>query len=1323
MANKAWWLNAQSFEFMQIKNKTVEKLADETKINEFIRNYFWVTERNIFTIYENLINFFLSVDELWRFKEDYKVFLEEEWWFLLDRILAWYSIDDQKLYDFVFEKLHLKKDVFGDKWMYIFTRSVFQNWWVERLFDEIKNIKTKWWEQYILWITQSLSKLVWPSVLKLLKDDIIKELQQQFENVSERDIEENYWFVIDWMLNKRIIEKNFQIIINKFNEYFHIKKIDIRYLLSEYEHFSEQIKDVNYEEKLKLRKQTVFKENQSVWRSMIKYLWNKNLLLYNSKNKTSVENRLKVLVWSKHSKEVIMISEKLNFFWKQTIWTSIYFDLLLDELEWLKIEYKKILNWEYTKEDIIRLLAEHKFDQKHFFWKLSKLFWWYSQIELSRKYESMLKDPENFYDINVLFDDIFQKIQKIEDLWIYQDDSIFRLWTSELLWDIMLTKLDKLETIIKNYKFNKKVVDVISDLYNNFDELKYLYFRNIINWRVWENIDMLSFCLREYESIKYNLFKKQESHSFAWQNKFSDFMVNYSVNKTILLKKYYDIKSIDKKLSFVDYFFSPSSKEQVNQLMNFLKIFELAKILHTEFDNLEIYLWEENEYIKNLRRLYNLSNWPVVYQKFRYFDSHRKNKKWKDKINNEYLEHTVNKDFFLVFKEASTNYKLVRKRLLWEFTQTQEIWWIEVWLNDLTKIFFDYVENNADSLNYCINFEKYINNVEEIDMISWLYFLLNSTWTSIELHDDFVMVYYWNNIFIFFTNPWFNTLNNITLLLEQKKDTKHIFIYCHINFYLYLTWLFNKNINIKWIQQNFKQVLLLSYYDDEISDITIFGWKMSNYAYFLVRKKWKYQKVWFKRSESIQDSFWFTLVEQVIENIIYMWWAVSSEKQSDTSIRFWWINYRIWIVKDWDRVWIVMRKAQNSQSWINLKKFMDENWLSYINRELSYKKESFRLYDTYDKEDVDTMLSYVMTTNWLICISWSTWSWKSVSMRNFLNHVYEESLKLNVWRKIATFEDPIEAENRNFMQFNFKKNELPRAILAIKRIDLDDCLIWEIRDYEMIVWVLEALDTVWCYTTMHSPTVGSALFLLKKWCVSAKVDLVDILYALKVLMAQKLTFYLKEKYHWPDQRLQEVQLWRINLIEEGSIQEKELLDRIQMLTAWTLWKDINYWTVKRRVLKWDKDVSEYHKSIIMTEQLTRYIIQQLIKKWILVDTFKEQVTRRKVYYEMIDKVKIKLEFNILYSVLSWENVTWQELQEDELDINKLMIKILRKTREQRALEDFFRWLLSYNDLLQFSQEYFILVLRIMYIKNWVKDKKTADEFIEKLLSWDQEAVK
>lgn len=1310
------WLNNSSFEFMQIKNKTVEKIADETKINEFIRNYFDVNERQILNIYENLINFFFSIDELWKFKEDFKVFLEEEWWFLLDKILAWYSVDDQKLYDFVFEKLHLKRDEFWNKWMYIFTRSVFQDWWVERLFNEIKRIKDNWRDQYIYWITQSLSLLIWPSVLKLIKNDIVKELQKQFENVSEKDIIENYWFVIEWMLNKRIIEKNFQTIINKFSEYFQLKWIDISMLIKWYEEFSDLMRNMNYWDILNQKREEYLKINSWVWKSFQKYISNKNLLTFNTQNKQKVEQQLIWLVWQKKAKEIVTLSEKMSSFQKQTIWSSIYFDILIDELKLLLQEYKKVLWKKYSKEEIFQKLEENKFNQWTFFWKLNNLFQWYTKRELDKKIDELLKEPENFYDINVLFDDLFQKISKIEDLWIYQDDSIFKLDTTQILQDILLTKYEKLNIILDNYLFNKRIIDTLWWLYNHFDDIKYVYFKKLIQWNKWKNIDFLWFCLQEYEKIKLWVFRKQlKFKRFVNKNKFSEFIIHYTTFNTRDLNKHFNLLDINKRIAFIDYFFSPSSREQVNQLINFLKIFQLADILHTQFDNIEIFIWK-NEYIDNLKKLYNLKNWPVVYKKFINTTKKNLNSKWKEKLNSEYLQWCVNSDFYKKFKQESKNYELDIKRFKEQFTITRELWSIEKWMNSLTKIFFNYLEKNENSLDYCLYFERFINNVEEIDMISWLYFLLNSTGTTIESHDDFVLVYYWNNIFVFFTNPWFNTLNNITLLLEQKKDTKHIFVYCHINFYLYLTWLFNKNINVKWIQQNFKNVLLLSYYDDEISDITIFWWKSSNYAYFLVRKKGKYQKVWFKRSESIQDSFWFWLIENVIENIIYMWWSVSSEKQSDTSIRFWWINYRIGIVKDWDRVWIVMRKAQNSQSWIDLKKFMDENWLSYMNRELSYKKESFWLYQTYDKEDVDTMLWYVMSTTWLICISWSTWSGKSVSMRNFLNHVFEESLQKNVWRKISTFEDPIEAENRNFMQFNFKKNELPRAILAIKRIDLDDCLIWEIRDYEMIVWILEALDTVWCYTTMHSPTVWSALFLLKKWCTAAKVDLVDILYALKILMAQKLTFYLKEQYHDQDIRLQQVDMWNINIIEKNTLQEYEINEKIKMLTVWTLWKDINYWLLKEKIANNDPSVTDYQKSLIFTEEITKYIISKLIEKWILVYSFKEWVVRRKVYYEMIDKVKIKLEFNILYSVLTWENVTGKELQEDELDINKLMIKILRKTREQRALEDFFRWKLWYNNLMEFSQEYMILVLRVMYIKNRVIDKESADKFIEKLLN-------
>ena len=77
--------------------------------------------------------------------------------------------------------------------------------------------------------------------------------------------------------------------------------------------------------------------------------------------------------------------------------------------------------------------------------------------------------------------------------------------------------------------------------------------------------------------------------------------------------------------------------------------------------------------------------------------------------------------------------------------------------------------------------------------------------------------------------------------MESKKDFEHVFIYTHVNFYLYLTSIFRKNINVKGMQQNFKQLLLLSFYDDDISDITIFGDKDVNICYFLVRKKGKYQ--------------------------------------------------------------------------------------------------------------------------------------------------------------------------------------------------------------------------------------------------------------------------------------------------------------------------------------------------------------------------------------------------------------------------------------------------------------------------------------------------
>ena len=171
---------------------------------------------------------------------------------------------------------------------------------------------------------------------------------------------------------------------------------------------------------------------------------------------------------------------------------------------------------------------------------------------------------------------------------------------------------------------------------------------------------------------------------------------------------------------------------------------------------------------------------------------------------------------------------------------------------------------------------------------------------------------------------------------------------------------------------------------------------------------------------------------------------------------------------------------------------------------------------------------------------------------------------------------------------------------------------------------------------------------------------------------------------------------------------------MNFLTRGTLGKDINYNELKEKYLQNENSVSEYQRNVLKTEELSVYLFKELIKKGTLKYVIKDAVARRKVYYEMIDRVKMKLEFNLMYSVLTGENIIGRPIREDEADINKLMIKLLRKTREQRALEDFFKGYLDWNNLSQYSKEYFILVLHRMFEKNGVKSYADIDKFIVKL---------
>lgn len=324
-------------------------------------------------------------------------------------------------------------------------------------------------------------------------------------------------------------------------------------------------------------------------------------------------------------------------------------------------------------------------------------------------------------------------------------------------------------------------------------------------------------------------------------------------------------------------------------------------------------------------------------------------------------------------------------------------------------------------------------------------------------------------------------MNEIVLYLQEDhvKNTNHIFIYSDMNFYSFLSNRLKTRINSTWMNQVFAKLMKFSHYFTEMSDWTIYWNKNYNICYILVRINWLYKNFWIKKWWVIETVFPYSVIEDTISSIIALWWQIWWWKQSDTAITFWWLKYRLWIWKDWDRIVLVARRNWAVDVNVDVEKFLEDEWIVLTVKKLNYQKEQFTLQQTFQQDDIDVLLNYADQKKWLMIISWQTWSWKSVAMRNLLNYIFEKAQQRWFYRKIATFEDPIEVENPNYIQLEATKSELTKMLLFVKRADLDDALVWEIRNHEMLPGLLEASETISAYTTSHQANVSTWLQLLK----------------------------------------------------------------------------------------------------------------------------------------------------------------------------------------------------------------------------------------------------
>lgn len=145
---------------------------------------------------------------------------------------------------------------------------------------------------------------------------------------------------------------------------------------------------------------------------------------------------------------------------------------------------------------------------------------------------------------------------------------------------------------------------------------------------------------------------------------------------------------------------------------------------------------------------------------------------------------------------------------------------------------------------------------------------------------------------------------------------------------------------------------------------------------------------------------------------------------------------------------------------------------------------------------------------WLILVTWPTWSWKSTTMISILDEINKTR-----WEHILTIEDPVEfifRDNKSvFSQREVWRdtNSFSNALRSAMREDPDIVMVWEMRDTETVKAALELAET-WhlVISTLHtSSSVQTITRLLSFFPTDAQNWIRDKLAdSLKGVLSQRL---------------------------------------------------------------------------------------------------------------------------------------------------------------------------------------------------------------------------
>jgi len=362
----------------------------------------------------------------------------------------------------------------------------------------------------------------------------------------------------------------------------------------------------------------------------------------------------------------------------------------------------------------------------------------------------------------------------------------------------------------------------------------------------------------------------------------------------------------------------------------------------------------------------------------------------------------------------------------------------------------------------------------------------------------------WNQ-YIYITKEYLSLRNirDVSYYVKNKKKYKFIILPENIFFSWKEVMDEYKAVRVKWFDQ-IVNPFLLTYLANNMTNMDFWDF---NITYFYkdednphkinvsIRYQGRYK---FLKVKWIND---FDL-NQLDSDIITIWGKLAGTI-TVTDLKVGRFSYRCLIIrKNWI-YYLNLRKTEGipysidelkEKSWIDIEKYIipkdNKNKDYYLdpNKESKHFDIDFPL--TYAEEDVDLIFSKLSSASkWTFWICWKTNSWKSTSLKNILLKYYEHNRTRNKEnRNIMMIENPIEWFDYYLKQIEVSdedQEEYKDILMAIKRADLDLCVIWELRTYEVFGIVNEIANSLPLFSTFHVWTIEAFLSILKyysdKW--------------------------------------------------------------------------------------------------------------------------------------------------------------------------------------------------------------------------------------------------